>query len=71
MTEAREQRQMSLIEKTPPHAGPSALSLIQSVDQELERLNALEAMIGRSTSFTRYQREQLLRRREEVAKMVN
>lgn len=63
--------QGSLIEQTPPHAGPSALTLVQHVDRELTSLEAWEAEIGHSTRHTRWQREQLLRRREVVAKMVN
>jgi hypothetical protein len=75
MTEVRGRQQPekreSLIEQTPPHAGPSALTLVQSVDVALAKLDELEADIGRPTSFTKYQREQLLRRREVVANMVN
>ena len=63
--------QGSLIEQTPPHAGPSALTLVQHVDQKLTELEGWEAEIGHSTSYTRWQREQLLRRREAASHMVN
>jgi len=63
--------QGSLIEQTPSHAGPSALTLVQHVDQQLAELECWEAKIGHSTSYTRWQREQLLRRREVVSNMVN
>jgi hypothetical protein len=61
----------SLIEQTPPHAGPSALTLVQQVDRELCALESYEVEIGRSTRHTRWQREQLLCRREAMARMVN
>lgn len=61
----------SLIETPPPQCGPSALTLVERVDQELDVLDAKEAQIGRSTSYTRWCREQLLQRREHMANMVN
>jgi hypothetical protein len=63
--------QGSLIEQTPPNAGPSALTLVQHVDSELNAIESWEIEIGHSTRHTRWQREQLLRRREVVANMVN
>jgi len=75
MTEVRgrqmPEKRESLIEQTPPHAGPTALTLVRHADQQLAKLDALEADIGRSTSFTRYQREMLLQQREQLAFMVN
>ena len=67
----REAPSNSLIEVPPPQCGPSALTLVNKVDEELKRLDAKEAEIGRSTSYTRWCREQLLQRREVMANMVN
>lgn len=75
MTEVRgrqpKKKNQSLIEKTPPNAGPSALTLLQHADEALRKLDELEVDIGRPTSFTRSNRAELLRRRDIIARMVN
>ena len=66
LPEARE----SIIEEAATTA-PSALSIIQKIDIELAAIDDQEEYVGRVTSGTRYRRQELLRKRTNLERLVN